>query len=365
MKNLAAISQGRDNNLNLLRFLAASAVVFTHSLAFFGKTASFDPVFRLFGIGAGDLAVNVFFVVSGYLIARSWSKRRNLVDFAWARGARIYPALWASTLAFVLLAAVALSPLAPLDFLKLPSTWGYIVKNSTMLFGAQPGLPATFEAATSSFNTPLWTLPHELQMYALVAVLGMLGLLERRAVPLVIVATSLVLWIAGENQVAVFTYSRFRLMLHFYLGVTFFLFAERIVLDNRLMLAVLAALVVTAFFVPMEHRRYVLAFVTPALVFWFGFVPAGFIRRFNSLGDYSYGIYILAFPIQLMLFTFAPAIDNPFGHLMICYTLTLLLAAMSWHLLESRALRARQPAWMQGLRTVSERFSLARKGGST
>lgn len=47
---------------------------------------------------------------------------------------------------------------------------------------------------------------------------------------------------------------------------------------------------------------------TAYAVLWFALVPAGAIRRFNLIGDYSYGIYILCFPIQQTLVMLYPQI---------------------------------------------------------
>ena len=56
--------RGRDNNFNIIRFLAATMVIWTHAFGLLGYT-EFEPVHRIFGIGAGDLGVDIFFVLSG------------------------------------------------------------------------------------------------------------------------------------------------------------------------------------------------------------------------------------------------------------------------------------------------------------
>jgi peptidoglycan/LPS O-acetylase OafA/YrhL len=100
--SLNALSKGRDNNLNLLRFLAAGLVIYAHSFGITGNIAR-EPFFAAFGIGIGDIAVDVFFVVSGFLIAKSFLAK-PLHVFLWARAMRIYPALWVSSLLFVVVA---------------------------------------------------------------------------------------------------------------------------------------------------------------------------------------------------------------------------------------------------------------------
>jgi len=43
---------------------------------------------------------------------------------------------------------------------------------------------------------------------------------------------------------------------------------------------------------------FALALALSYATFWLAYIPGGVIRRFNELGDYSYGIYIYAFPLQ-------------------------------------------------------------------
>jgi peptidoglycan/LPS O-acetylase OafA/YrhL len=68
---LANVLRGRDNNLNLIRFLAATAVVYTHAFGIAGS-GRLEPIQRVVGIGTGDLGVDVCFFISGFLDTRSF-----------------------------------------------------------------------------------------------------------------------------------------------------------------------------------------------------------------------------------------------------------------------------------------------------
>jgi peptidoglycan/LPS O-acetylase OafA/YrhL len=72
-------------------------------------------------------------------------------------------------------------------------------------------------------------------------------------------------------------------------------------------------------------------------------VPRGPILGFNRLGDYSYGVYVFAVPVQqlcVMLLEPHGAAANTL------YALgpTMLLAALSWHLVEKPSLALRHGA---------------------
>jgi peptidoglycan/LPS O-acetylase OafA/YrhL len=79
----------RDNNFNLLRFIAATLVVFGHSYPLSG-----NPVGELSVIGSLDItriAVDIFFVISGFLVTGSLFARKNVIVFCQSRFLRIFP----------------------------------------------------------------------------------------------------------------------------------------------------------------------------------------------------------------------------------------------------------------------------------
>ncbi len=62
-------------------------------------------------------------------------------------------------------------------------------------------------------------------------------------------------------------------------------------------------------------------------------MPGGVLRRYNRVGDYSYGLYIYAFPVQgLVQHLFGPL--TPAGNMLLALPPTLVLAVLSWHLVE-------------------------------
>jgi peptidoglycan/LPS O-acetylase OafA/YrhL len=85
-----------------------------------------------------------------------------------------------------------------------------------------------------------------------------------------------------------------------------------------------------------------LVLTLPYRVLWCAYIPRGFVRLWNGMGDYSYGIYIYGFPVHAALaatgVTATPAASF-FGTLL-CVTP---IALASWHLPERLALRIPLP----------------------
>jgi peptidoglycan/LPS O-acetylase OafA/YrhL len=73
-------------------------------------------------------------------------------------------------------------------------------------------------------------------------------------------------------------------------------------------------------------------------VLYISFVPSGRIRAFNRIGDYSYGMYIYAFPVQQSLAASVPGLDAK-AMFFSSFAITFLFAFLSWHVIEKQMLK--------------------------
>jgi len=92
---LSEYAVGRDNNFNLIRLTAALSVLAGHSVAVLGLPSSREFFFDHLGLSLAEMAVDVFFVTSGFLVTGSLVNRGEVIAYLWARALRIYPAIWA------------------------------------------------------------------------------------------------------------------------------------------------------------------------------------------------------------------------------------------------------------------------------
>lgn len=86
------------NHFTPIRWVLAGLVALGH---FWLTTTGYEP-FRIHQWTGGYMAVNGFFVLSGLLIMKSLATRNDLKSYAASRLLRIYPALIAIMVAFVL-----------------------------------------------------------------------------------------------------------------------------------------------------------------------------------------------------------------------------------------------------------------------
>ena len=304
---LSDYAVGRDNNFNLIRFLAALSVLFGHSVGVLGLPSSYEFFFDHLGLSLAEMAVDVFFVTSGFLVTASLINRGNLIAFLWARVLRIYPALWVMLALTVFVLAPALTTLPLADFLSAPKTWDYFAKCATLIGGLRYSLPGVFETMPlkGEFNGSLWTLPIEFRLYLYLAagwlIFALLPAIRVRALALIVTLAAgafLVTIMRGRLSGAAFNAADIRIFM-FLAGSGLYLWRDRIPLNRAFLFAALAALLLASFDKSAFFVAY--ALLLAPLVLHLAYLPKGRVRAFNGWGDFSYGVYIWAFPIQQTL----------------------------------------------------------------
>jgi peptidoglycan/LPS O-acetylase OafA/YrhL len=343
MHKLSNFSQGRDNNFNLIRIIAALAVLISHGVTLAPVSGKAELLRESIGMTPGGIAVDTFFITSGFLVTASLLNRSNLVEFVWARALRIYPALIIMLLLTVFVLGPALTSLPLSEYFLTRETYTYLPRSSTLFINVARQLPGVFSNnPVPNTNASLWTLPYEVRMYATLAIAWLvLKIMPRRRVKAL---KALIIIFAALSGIYVFVdhfylspgtrYARLPFM--FFTGASFYVLKDRIPIYHWLFWTLLSAVVFSAHDKDLFYIVYSLSLAY--IVFFLAYIPSGFIRRYNSLGDYSYGIYIYAWPIQQSVATLIPSVSI-LNMILTSGAITILLSAASWHFIEKHALK--------------------------
>lgn len=341
-----AIERGRDNNFDLLRLTAALAVLFGHSFVLTAGQESLDtvdPISRFLMQNAGfneaihDLAVEIFFVISGFLVARSFLTQKTLIGFIEARALRVFPAaILCSVLTVTGLVWLGTVPAA--SYFTDPETWQFLINNS-LLWRVEYDLPGVFasNAYAGAVNGSLWTLPIELRAYVFLTLLGALRLLRFRHGGNLVLAVLVILFLVPEwSSIVTRNEDKWRLFLFFLFGAAFYLNRKYIPIGILPPLVLLAIYAGTAAFPKLHALIFVIlvSYITLALALA-RYYPA---LDPGKVGDFSYGVYLYAFPVQQTLVQLLPPDLNGWWLALWASIVTLLFAALSWFLVERRML---------------------------
>lgn len=337
MRTLGDVATGRDNNLNLVRAVAATAVLVSHAVPIALGPSATEPLYHAVGKSLGTLSVFIFFAISGYLITASFERSSSRCSFLLARGLRLFPGLFVNLVLVALVLGPLVTTLPVLAYLGDSAPYLFIARNMA-LFPLVFELPGVFqEQPFRAVVGSIWTLRHEVMCYAGVFIAGLFGAWhsrQRAAIVLGLYALAWILFAIADPDVTRMFKPLHELSLAFAIGTAFYIWRDRLPL-NLVGVAVLLGMTVllrgTGAYVPA------LILTLSYATFWVGYVPGGWLRLYNRLGDYSYGIYVYAFPLQgLAVYLFGP--QSPLENVLYSLPMTLVCSVLSWHLVEKPAM---------------------------
>ena len=324
----------KSENLQIVRFIAAIMVVISHSFNL--STGSLANEWGLvltngqFTMGA--MAVSVFFLCGGYLIAMSMEKAKTGAKYFEARLIRLLPPLFFVTLLVTLLGGL-LTTLSPIDYYTSVNTWKYMLNS---VFVLTHNLPGVFEGnvLNATVNGALWTLPVEFICYILCFIAYKLGFMNKKrfpwSIPLVCIGSAAVWYVGG---IIPLVREVVRPVLLFYIGMGYWIYREHIKLNVKYMAFAIIGLFVL-FFLNMGFLAKLLFFPYIMMTLWFGCKQCS--SKIGKLGNYSYGIYLWGFPIQQTIIHFFGGEMNSYVNFLIAIPITIVFGIITYELSERR-----------------------------
>ena len=342
-----------SNNLDLIRLVCACLVIFGHAAVVvhdprhpFG-----DPLSRWLnyeGVYSGSIAVRIFFFISGLLVTDSLLRKRSAGGFILGRNFRVWPALIALLVATVYLIGPLVSSLTPAEYFADPATHRYLRDNLLLLFLPHSYLPGVFvdNPHPIQINASLWTLTYEIGCYTTLLVLFVLKVLSRPW--LCIAVASFILMEALLPQSLIFpgmddNFQVRYLPLAFAMGALMAVFKEHVTLGPEALLVAAVLFLALKSTVVGQHLFFILLFLTSLYVSGLPWV-----RKLRLRADLSYGTYLWGFLVQQILASQFSELGYGFN-LFWSLTLSVSVAALSWHLLEKHAIEAGH-RWSKSLR---------------
>ena len=350
-----APGKAHGNAFGVLRLVLAGLVIVSHSAEMLDGNRLREPLTQLFGtISFGEFAVDGFFIVSGYLVTASFVRRPKIFSYLWRRVVRIYPAFIAATLVCILVVA----PLGGVDITRItPAGWEKLAIRALTLepvnirgvFAGQP---------YASLNSAMWTIAYEFRCYLLVLILGVTRVLKVRWAVAAVTAACLLLTAlitAGMVPVSILRAIKAdtvaqavlidpriaaRLAGAFLAGACFFLFGRGPQPTMLTLGAALIGLCVGLCFKPTAEPA--VAIFGGYLLFAIAFQTRWrWLNRINDRDDVSYGLYLSAWPVAMLLIRYWAGIS--LGMLM----LATLAGALAMGAANRRGMRAMawKPNW--------------------
>jgi peptidoglycan/LPS O-acetylase OafA/YrhL len=292
-------------------------------------------------ISNSSIAVQGFFIISGFLVAKSYTNTPSLKEYFIKRAKRILPA-YIVVLLFLAIILSYFSSYSFLDYFSDVNVYKYLGWNSVFLNFMHPCLPGLFENnLMCAVNGALWTLKVEEGFYIVLPFI--FYAIKKSKKPFLILGSlyvlSLLYWFVMDfylNQ-PLLAKQLPGYLAYFATGIFLFLNFDFVLQNKEKLFCVsLLVLIISSFTHFKIDVFYPAAFGSIVIIAAYS-LP--FLNNFGKYGDFTYGLYIYHFPI-IQLFRQYNLFEkyNPILMAFSVILITLFFAVLSWFFIEKRFL---------------------------
>jgi peptidoglycan/LPS O-acetylase OafA/YrhL len=326
----------KKNNFGVLRLFFANLVICYHSYFLIDGDTHRDIFYRAFGTTAlGGLGVAGFFLISGFLVVKSYCTSKSVKGYFLKRFLRIWPG-------FAVAFLVCLFIVVPLGGGQLAGV--NVLKNIYRFMTFQePDADGVFHGlAQEQINGSMWTISYEFRCYMLVILLGACGLLrDRRKFLALTLLFGLAAFLPRNFSLpypGIFGAVSSDILFTgvFCAGGLFYLYRD--VIKLRLRYALLAFPLFIALLFGEATTQIALMTAGAYILFCIAnYKGDNAMSRFTEKTDFSYGIYLYSYPVQQLILWHDRTI-NMYQLMGLSLVFAWILGAMSWFLVEKPAL---------------------------
>jgi peptidoglycan/LPS O-acetylase OafA/YrhL len=288
------------------------------------------------------IAVDSFFIVSGFLIFMIYENSSSFMSYASKRVRRIFPAystvILLCAFLFYFISTKSFDEYFNIEFIR------YIFFNLFTLNFIQPTLAGVFESnPLQAINGALWTIKIEIAFYILVPLIVYLFSKSNKLFTLITIylfsiiysmvlmglfeSTSLQIYLKLEKQI-------FGQLAFFVSGALLYYYYDLFSKNSLYMLVVAVSILLIDNFLIDIYFLYPLAL--SIVVIYFA-TQLKYLGDFGRFGDISFGLYIWHFPI-VQVFVHFHLFDNLALGLTLLVFVLFSISLLSWHVIEKRFL---------------------------
>lgn len=326
-------SQRQANNFTIIRLIAALLVIYGHSYPIVGSGHP-DLILQLLQSRfAGAVAVDVFFVISGFLICASW-QRNSFSQFVAARIFRIYPALIVCVSLCVFVLGLVLTE--DQSYFSHADVWEYLKYNFTLL-STKYYLPGVFEShPDKAINGSIWSLPYEVRLYACLAFIGLLGFLKPGRYMFACLIIGLAYFFDFFSYLSIGDVKSWRNLGPFFMAGAFcWIYRKSIILSAPILMLMIIGCIA---FYKSEKFIYFYFITLVYGTFYLVYVPQ---IKWQPSKDLSYGVYLYGWPVQQLVLHFVPGCTAELNAA-VSIVIALACGYLSWTYVEAPALALRK-----------------------
>jgi peptidoglycan/LPS O-acetylase OafA/YrhL len=309
------------NNFDLLRLVLAFFVFLAHWNFLTGQHID-TSLFHL-----GDYAVDMFFIVSGFLIFWSFDNDQNKKHFYIKRFFRIFP-LYAFLVLLQTLFFIGFSDGSAIETVK------YFLVNIFFLNFLAPSVGSTLNSLEiDAINGSLWTLKNEVVFYMFVPLIFMLYKKWGGYFLMILYSLSVLYMLTvdylGISKLLVQFPAQLRL---FVVGILLYTLFDKFKDKNIYFLAI-GSLIFIVLFKDFDYFKFS---IYPLLLGILVIYLVYFVKLMKIDFDFSYSFYILHFPVIQLALYFGINPSNPLVSFTSLFLIILLLSYFSEKYIEKK-----------------------------